>query len=178
MLKRQCESFLITKISSIDDIKPSTKLDIVNEWLRILSEYDKIGRGPSKNIELINVFKTKILSSFSDLIGDMYNAYYENDNKLKMFLSDLQQSEKKWKAMLEQTEKLLNEKNVEKDEMLATNNELSIKVDQLVRELKSKESEIKAVSDIHNYEKVSYKQMTDSFTKEKKMVIDDLNAVH
>lgn len=112
-----------------------------------------------------------------ELLKDVIDVFTDSENKLKLYLSELQASEKKWKTLVENNEKILVDRTQEKDELMAKSSELELKMDQLQRELKSKENEIKSTKNLQVIEISNLKHLYENTLKEKALNIEDLNKV-
>lgn len=126
---------------------------------------------------LVEYLKEKALPSMGELLKDIEDVYTESESKLKLYLSELQASEKKWKTLVDNNEKILTERTQEKDELMSKNSELELKIDQVHRELKSKENEIKSTKNLQAIEISNLKHLYENTLKEKALVIEDLNKV-
>ena len=178
LLQELVEKASFPKVDTTTDIKPTLMIEFTGEWSRIIEDYYKHAKGPGKHSVLSEFAKQRILSSISDLVKGLFDAYTESENKLRLYLTELQISDKKWKTLFENNEKLLIERTQEKDELMAKNSELELKYDQLQRELKSKENDIKSLKNYQAIEISNLKQLNETMMKEKTLVIEDILRKH
>ena len=174
VLQELAERISLPKVQSTDDIKPTLSMEFNSEWSHVIEEYFNNTKGPAANAILLAFIKDKVFESIGELLKDVVEAYTESENKLKLFLTELQVTEKKWKTQFEMNEKLLAERTEEKDELLGKNNEYELMFDQLQRELKSKENDIKSLKNFQEIEIANLKQQEENMSKEKALIIEDL----
>ena len=175
LLQALTEKMSLPKVQSTTDVKPTLMIDFTGEWSRVVEEYYKHAKGPAKDNVMVDFMKNKVITSLGELLKDVVDVYTESENKLRLFLTELQVSEKKWKTLFENNEKILTERTQEKDELMAKNSELELKQDQLQRELKSKENDIKSLKNYQAIEIANLKHLNETMLKEKALVIEDLN---
>ena len=48
---------------------------------------------------------SKVLTHFSELANNIIHIYTKNDTKMRVYLTELQSSEKRWKSIVENDEK-------------------------------------------------------------------------
>jgi len=172
------EKLALPKVQSINDIKPTLTIEFTSEWSRLIENYYKYAKGPTKNSVMVEFIKQKILDSTGEIIKEVIDAYTDSENKLRLYLTELQVKENKWRTLFENNEKLLDERTKEKDELMAKNSELELKYDQFQRELKSKDNDIKSLKNYQAIEISNIKQLNETMIKEKNLIIDDLNKKH
>ena len=73
---------------------------------------------------------------------------------------------------------ILAERAKEKEELMGAKNELELRRDQLIREVKKFESEIESNKRLHGIELSNLKQLTETLVKEKNLIIDDIRKVY
>eukprot|EP00826_Nyctotherus_ovalis_P035589 TRINITY_DN3068_c0_g1_i4.p1 TRINITY_DN3068_c0_g1~~TRINITY_DN3068_c0_g1_i4.p1 ORF type:complete len:663 (+),score=265.40 TRINITY_DN3068_c0_g1_i4:691-2679(+) len=168
------EKIRLPKVQSTEDVKPTLAAEYMGEWVRIIEEYFNHTKGPAKNTVLINFIKSKVLGSIGEILKDVVDAYAESENKLRLYLTELQVSEKKWKTLFENNEKILAERSQEKDELMAKNNEFELKFDQLQRDLRTRENDIKSLKKYQEIEIANLRQQDETLINEKVLVIEDL----
>lgn len=168
------EKISLPKVQSIDDMKPTLSAEFIGEWIRIIEEYFKHTKGPAKNTVLIDFIKNKVLTSIGEILKDVVETYAESESKLRLYLTELQVSEKKWKTLYDNNEKILTERSLEKDELMAKNSEYELKFDQLQRDLRSRENDIKSLEKYQEIEISNLKQQDETLINEKVLVIEDL----
>ena len=71
----------------------------------------------------------------------------------------------------------MKERAQEKEELMAVNNEHELKIDQLLRDLKNKENEMKNLKSIQEIEQANIKHMNETLLKEKNLEIVELQNV-
>ncbi len=177
LLQMLADKMTLPKVQSTTDVKPTLMIEFTGEWTRIIEEYYKHAKGPAKDSTIVDFMKTKVLTSIGELLKDVVDVYTESENKLRLYLTELQVSEKKWKTLFDNNEKILAERTQEKDELMSKNSELELKTDQLQRELKSKENDIKSLKNYQAIEIANLKHLNETMLKEKALVIEDLNKV-
>ncbi len=175
LLQALTEKMALPKVQSTTDVKPTLMIEFTGEWARIIEEYYKNAKGPAKDSVMVDLMKNKVLTSLGELLKDVVDVYTESENKLRLYLTELQVSEKKWKTLFDNNEKILAERTQEKDELMAKNSELELKHDQLQRELKSKENDIKSLKNYQAIEIANLKHLNETVLKEKALIIEDLN---
>ena len=126
---------------------------------------------------IIEFVRTKVLTAIGELLKDVVDVYTESENKLKLYMTELQASEKKWKTLVENNEKILAERTLEKDELMRQNSEFEVRLDQLQREVRSRDNELKSVKNLQAIEIQNIKHLSETMVKEKALVIEDLNKV-
>jgi len=175
LLQALTEKMTLPKVQSTTDVKPTLMIEFTGEWSRIIEEYDKNSKGPAKYPVMVEFMKNKVLTSLGELLKDVVDVYTESENKLRLYLTELQVSEKKWKTLFENNEKILAERTAEKDEFMSKNSELELKHDQLQRELKSKDNDIKSLKNYQAIEIANIKHLNENLLNEKALIISDLN---
>ncbi len=73
--------------------------------------------------------------------------------------------------------RILSERAKEKEELMLAKNELELRRDQIMRDLKNKENEIEALKRLHEIELTNMKTLTETIVKEKSLLIEDLQKV-
>eukprot|EP00830_Metopus_es_P005113 TRINITY_DN1472_c0_g1_i2.p1 TRINITY_DN1472_c0_g1~~TRINITY_DN1472_c0_g1_i2.p1 ORF type:complete len:859 (-),score=219.71 TRINITY_DN1472_c0_g1_i2:17-2593(-) len=175
LLQKLTEKMSLPKIQSTSDVKPTLMIEFTSEWTRVIEEYYKLARGPAKDQAIVEFTKTKILTSIGELLKDVVDVYTESENKMKLYLTEVQASERKWKTLVENNEKILAERTLEKDDLMRKNGELELKQDQQQREIKSKENEIKSIKNLQAIEISNLKHLHETMLREKVIIIEDLN---
>ena len=167
------------QISNVDQMSELIILQFQKEWEKLLTDYEKLSKGPEKNKALIagllGAGKFNIISSYSELMRKVIEIFNQNRSVMNGVLSEMQSSEKKWKALVANNEKIIAEKNNEKEELLRTKNELELKIEKLTRDLKNKDFEIKSKENYQTIEISSFKNLTESQVKDKNNQIESLN---
>eukprot|EP00826_Nyctotherus_ovalis_P003519 TRINITY_DN10719_c0_g1_i1.p1 TRINITY_DN10719_c0_g1~~TRINITY_DN10719_c0_g1_i1.p1 ORF type:complete len:876 (+),score=306.37 TRINITY_DN10719_c0_g1_i1:107-2734(+) len=172
------EKLALPRVQSTNDIKPTLTIEFTSEWSRLIENYYKYAKGPTKNSAMVEFIRQKLLESTGEIIKEVIDAYTDSENKLKLRLTELQVGEKRWKTFFENSEKLLAERTQEKDELMAKNSELELKYDQFQRELRGKDNDIKSLKNYQAIEISNIKQLNETMIKEKNLIIDDLNKKH
>ena len=176
LLQALTEKMALPKVQSTADVKPTLMIEFTGEWSRIFDDYYKYAKGPAKDKVAADFLKTKLMTSISELLKDVLDVYTEAENKLKLYLTELQVSERKWKTLFENNEKILTERTQEKDDLMSKNSELELKNDQLQRDLKSKENDIKSLKNYQAIEIANLKHINETMLKEKALIIEDLST--
>lgn len=174
LLQSLSEKLALPKVRTTTDIKPTLMLEYTSGWSKLIDDYYDRARGPAKDAVLADYVKSKTLTSLGDLLKDVMEVYGESESKLQLHLTELQVSEKKWKTLFENNERILVERSKEKDELMTKSSEYELKNDQLQRELRAKESNIKSLKNSQLIEIASLKQLNDTILREKELMIDDL----
>jgi len=175
VLQELTDKMTLPKIQGIADVKPTLMLEFTGEWSKLIDDFYKNSKGPAKDQILADFLKNRILTSLGELLKDIIDVYSESETKLQLTITELQASEKKWKTLFENNEKILRERTREKDELMAKNSELELRDDQLQRDLKARENDIKSLKNYQEIEMVNLRQLNDNMLREKTLIIDDLN---
>jgi len=174
ILQMLYEKIELPKIQTTADVKPTLMLEYKNEWLKLIESYYTHAKGPAKDAMIVDFVKNKVLVSVGDLLKDLIEVYSESEGKLQLHLRELQMSEKKWKTLFENNERILTERSKEKDDLLTKSSELELKNDQLQRDIRAKDNDIKSLKNYQAIELANLKQVNDTTLREKELVIDDL----
>eukprot|EP00826_Nyctotherus_ovalis_P043660 TRINITY_DN4624_c0_g2_i1.p1 TRINITY_DN4624_c0_g2~~TRINITY_DN4624_c0_g2_i1.p1 ORF type:complete len:870 (-),score=280.12 TRINITY_DN4624_c0_g2_i1:153-2762(-) len=174
LLQSLSEKLALPKIQTTTDVKPTLMLEYTSGWSKLIDDYYNHAKGPAKDAVLADFIKNKVLASLGDLLKDVMEVYGESESKLQLHLTELQVSEKKWKTLFENNERILVERSKEKDELMTKSSEFELKNDQLQRELRAKESSIKSLKNSQLIEVANLKQLNDTVLREKELLIDNL----
>lgn len=116
-----------------------------------------------------------MLTAVGELMKELIDVYTESENKFKLFMTELQASEKKWKTLVENNEKILAERTQEKTDLLTQMGELEMKLDKIQREVRTKENEIKSIKNMQAIEIANIKHLNEALLKEKLLIIEEQN---
>eukprot|EP00826_Nyctotherus_ovalis_P039863 TRINITY_DN3866_c0_g2_i4.p1 TRINITY_DN3866_c0_g2~~TRINITY_DN3866_c0_g2_i4.p1 ORF type:complete len:780 (+),score=309.70 TRINITY_DN3866_c0_g2_i4:73-2412(+) len=175
VLQELTEKMTLPKIQGIADVKPTLMLEFTGEWSRLIDDYYAHAKGPAKDQVLADFVKNRVLTSLGELLKDIIDVYSESESRLQLTISELQGSEKKWRTLFENNERILGERTREKDELMAKNSELELRDDQLQRDLKARENDLKSLKSFQEMEMANLRQLNENILREKTLIIDDLN---
>lgn len=121
----------------------------------------------------MDYIKESYISGFGEIINSLINVYTDSESKIKLSLLESEGSEKKWKALMENNEKIIEEKVKEKDDLMTQIGTLELKLDQLQRDLKAKDNDVMASKNLMSIEINNIKKLNEELVKEKAAVIEE-----